>query len=168
MTASAVWLGVVVNRAREQREALKTIEAMGADVHYEYCHIGDGTTSRLLKAIYGDVNGLRRIEITVWQGERRLTEGWLFSAEAYSGYRRPFEPTMAFDDGGLKAIGTLPMVEYVCIRNVPVTDAGVVHLASCGRLQRLVLIGTAVSDAGVAQLQERLPHCEIFIAASAE
>jgi hypothetical protein len=28
-TAFAIWLGVVVNRAREQREAIKAIEALG-------------------------------------------------------------------------------------------------------------------------------------------
>jgi hypothetical protein len=35
VTALAVWLGVVVNRAREQREAVKAIEALGGDVIYE-------------------------------------------------------------------------------------------------------------------------------------
>ena len=33
-TALAVWLGVVVNRAREQREAVKAIEALGGQVLY--------------------------------------------------------------------------------------------------------------------------------------
>ena len=36
LTALAVWLGVVVNRAREQREAVKAIEALGGYVIYDW------------------------------------------------------------------------------------------------------------------------------------
>ena len=35
-TALAVWLGVVVNRAREQREAVNAIEALGGAVAYDW------------------------------------------------------------------------------------------------------------------------------------
>ena len=36
MTALAVWLGIVVNRAREQREAVKAIEALTGRVQYDW------------------------------------------------------------------------------------------------------------------------------------
>lgn len=36
MTAFAVWLGVVVNRAQEQREAVEAIEAAGGWVGYDW------------------------------------------------------------------------------------------------------------------------------------
>jgi hypothetical protein len=36
LTALAVWLGIVVNRVREQREAVKAIEALGGDVYYDW------------------------------------------------------------------------------------------------------------------------------------
>ena len=36
MTVLAVWLGVAVNRAREQREAVKAIEALGGSVLYDW------------------------------------------------------------------------------------------------------------------------------------
>ena len=36
LTVFAVWLGVVVNRAREQREAVKAIEALGGLVFYDW------------------------------------------------------------------------------------------------------------------------------------
>ena len=36
LTFVAVWLGVVTNRAREQREAVKAIEALGATVMYDW------------------------------------------------------------------------------------------------------------------------------------
>lgn len=36
LTALAVWLGVVVNRAREQREAVEAIEALGGVIFYDW------------------------------------------------------------------------------------------------------------------------------------
>lgn len=36
LTALAVWLGIVVNRAREQRDAVKAIEALGGTVAYDW------------------------------------------------------------------------------------------------------------------------------------
>jgi hypothetical protein len=36
LTASAVWLGLVVKRAREQREAVKAIYATGGRIHYNW------------------------------------------------------------------------------------------------------------------------------------
>jgi hypothetical protein len=36
LTAFAIWLGVAVNRAREQREAVKAVEAMGGVVLYDW------------------------------------------------------------------------------------------------------------------------------------
>lgn len=36
MTTFAVWLGVIVKRAREQREAVKAIEALGGQVRYDW------------------------------------------------------------------------------------------------------------------------------------
>ena len=35
MTAFAVWLGVVVHRAREQREAVTAIESLGGKIEYD-------------------------------------------------------------------------------------------------------------------------------------
>jgi len=36
VTALAVWLGIIVNRAREQREAVKAIEALGGTIAYNW------------------------------------------------------------------------------------------------------------------------------------
>jgi hypothetical protein len=36
LTALSVWLGVVVNRAREQREAVKAIKALGGGILYDW------------------------------------------------------------------------------------------------------------------------------------
>lgn len=41
LTALAVWLGVVVRRATEQREAVKAIEALGGAVIYDWMLVKD-------------------------------------------------------------------------------------------------------------------------------
>ena len=43
----------------------------------------------------------------------------------------------------------------------PITDAGLVHLKGLTNLEGLLLIGTQVTDAGVAKLKEALPDCRI-------
>lgn len=40
LTAFAIWLGVIVNRAREQRETVKIIEAMGGELYYDWQSAG--------------------------------------------------------------------------------------------------------------------------------
>jgi hypothetical protein len=40
MTAFAVWLGILAERARQQREAVKAIEALGGKVTYDFQIIG--------------------------------------------------------------------------------------------------------------------------------
>ncbi len=42
------------------------------------------------------------------------------------------------------------------------TDAGLVHLKGLTNLYLLVLYGTRITDAGVAELQKALPDCEIL------
>ena len=42
-----------------------------------------------------------------------------------------------------------------------ITDAGLVHLKGMTGLSMLLLQGTKVTDAGVADLQKALPDCKI-------
>jgi len=42
-----------------------------------------------------------------------------------------------------------------------VTDAELVHLKGLTQLQTLYLMGTGVTDAGVNQLKQSLPKCDI-------
>lgn len=58
VTALAIWLGVVVNRAREQREAVKAIEALGGFAQYDWQYIEPSTDEppgpAWLRRIVGD------------------------------------------------------------------------------------------------------------------
>jgi hypothetical protein len=70
LTTLAVWLGVIVHRAREQREAVKAIEALEAIVGYD-TPPGPAWLRRLIgdeyfqnavdAAIFGETNALKSI-----------------------------------------------------------------------------------------------------------
>jgi hypothetical protein len=42
-----------------------------------------------------------------------------------------------------------------------VTDAGLKELAPLKNLKLVIFVGTHVTDAGVAELQKRLPECKV-------
>ena len=52
-------------------------------------------------------------------------------------------------------------VTFVGLQNTQVTDACLEHLKGLTNLETLNLIGTQVTDAGVKNLQQELPNCEI-------
>ena len=58
---------------------------------------------------------------------------------------------------GLTELQSLSMGGY----GSKITDAGLVHLKGLTKLQVLRLAGTKITDAGVAELQQALPNCEI-------
>ena len=50
----------------------------------------------------------------------------------------------------------------VFLRGTQITDAGLVHLKGLTKLQTLGLIGTMVTETGVADLKKVLPNCKII------
>lgn len=50
VTAAAIWLGVVVNRAHEHWEAVETIEALGGAVIYDWMLVEDSQEIKLRPA----------------------------------------------------------------------------------------------------------------------
>ena len=48
------------------------------------------------------------------------------------------------------------------LENTQVTDAGLVHLKDLTKLTTLILAGTSVTKAGVAELKKALPKCTFF------
>jgi hypothetical protein len=54
LTAAAVWLGVVVNRAREQREAVKAIEAAGGEAFFDWEYPDKPIRDAWLRRIVGN------------------------------------------------------------------------------------------------------------------
>jgi hypothetical protein len=44
-----------------------------------------------------------------------------------------------------------------------ITDSGLVHLSELNKLQRVWLVGTQVTEKGVAKLRTSLPRCKVTL-----
>lgn len=93
LTALAVWLGVVVQRAREQRETVKAIEALGGRVTYDWklsgfegCSVGlprgplpEPHGPRWLRQLVGD-EYFQEVRLVKFPGEPNQTQSDAFDA----------------------------------------------------------------------------------------
>ncbi len=52
-------------------------------------------------------------------------------------------------------------LEWLCLEDTCVTDAGLRNLAALKNLKKLELHGTQVTEAGASLLRKMLPNCEI-------
>jgi hypothetical protein len=57
--------------------------------------------------------------------------------------------------------GALTNLERLRLEETKVRDAGLVNLKGLPKLRELILIGTQVTDAGVAELQKAFPKWQI-------
>jgi hypothetical protein len=75
--------------------------------------------------------------------------------------------TAAITDDDLEMVGRLAALEDLDISTTDVTDAGLLRLADHQRLEMLVisdeLAGGRFSHAALAEVQRRLPDCEIVV-----
>lgn len=134
-------LGLIVHRARVQRDAVAAIERAGGGVMYEW-QFKDGIPNR--------------------EGTPRVPK-WLvdlvgvdyFGSAVYVIFIRECR------DQDLAQIGRLRRLERLDIGHSRVTDAGLAHLEGLNRLQLLDLAGTPISDRGLVHLG-RLTGLEIL------
>lgn len=69
--------------------------------------------------------------------------------------------TLAVDDDALAILYRFRELRSLNLRDTPITDAGLHHIAALRRLEQLDIRGTRITDDGLRKLQEALPHCEI-------
>jgi len=133
------WLGVRLERARRQREAVEAIRAAGGGVHYDYeweNPSGEPSVPKWASAFLGHDFFYDAVEVTVCPGD--------------------------FSDEEAVYLKRLTKLEMLYLYGTQITDAGVTHLERLTGLAILELIGTQVTPEGVKKLQEALPECQIF------
>ena len=65
-------------------------------------------------------------------------------------------------DADLEQLRDMPELETILLSGCEnITDTGLVHLKGLTNLQYLNLMGTQITDSGVAELQKALHNCEI-------
>jgi hypothetical protein len=138
LTALAVWLGVVVRRATEQREAVKAIEAIGGVVVYDWQPM-----------------------LTRKDAEKRITRKKVGVAPGRATVVGPAWLRRQIDDDffqEIKEVYLLPSASRV--------DQEVLKLMPC--LERLrglqyLTVSSPLSMATQKELEAKLPNCEVYV-----
>jgi hypothetical protein len=76
--------------------------------------------------------------------------------------RTPEDLSPSQADESLRWMACLKEVELLCIRSIPVTDAGLRHIRRMSDLREIFLDHTHVTAAGEAELRKSLPSCPVI------
>ena len=182
------WLGVKLERARRQREAVRVIEGAGGSVLHDYGSDGTFDESSVPKwapellgddfffdvvyvwlwddRAFGDdeashLKALTNLDFLVLCGTQVTDEG-LEHLEGLGSLRVLALSNTQITDAGLKHLEGLTNLTALELANTQVSYAGLKHLEGLTSLEYLNLTGTQVTLEGVEKLQEALPNCEII------
>jgi hypothetical protein len=155
LTVFAVWLGVIVNRAREQREAVKAIEALGGWVTYDSLQASDSLLRRWLPQDY--IDGVEEVSLR----STRATDDVVAHLKALKELERLQLDSCYVTDAGLAHLQGLTNLRVLTLDYTRITDTGLVHLVRLTKLRWLFLQETGVTGEGIARLKKALPNCEI-------
>jgi hypothetical protein len=178
------WLGVKMEKARKQKEAVEAIREAGGWVTYDYESDDPFAEPPMLdwtRALLGDDFFFDVVGVSAY------LRSWLFGDEE-AAYLRALTNLTYLDlsgteitDSGLESLRALTALEYLSLRdnditdgglgnlkgmtslgeldlsNTQVTDSGLEHLEELANLERLILDGTQITDAGLEHL-ERLTN----------
>jgi hypothetical protein len=137
VTVLCVWLGVKVNQARRQKEAVAALEELGATIYYAHQRQEEDDLRFDAGRPPNVPNWLRELA-----GDHFFQRAvWLF-----------FSRELA--DKDLVHLAALPHIEHLNLgrAGIGVTDAGLAHLPRPDRLSRFSASGTSVGDAFLMRL----------------
>jgi Leucine-rich repeat (LRR) protein len=149
LTAVGVWLGLQVNGARWQREAVERIKSLRGSAMYDHQVSGEIVTKR--GAAGGKAVGLR---VTPTRARRPARE-WLeqfFGVDLFADVVYVDLSATAVVDLDLARLHGLPRLRFLSLANTHVTDGGLQSLVGLTRIERLDLSGTQATDAGLPLL----------------
>lgn len=147
------WVGVIIQRARNQMKAVRAIQTVGGEVRYNYrrAYVSSNEWDSLsscaappqwMRALVGN-----EFSVAVCNCCYGLDANWVELEE--------------INDKQMLCLLKCSTLEYLCIRDSQVTDRGLERLRELRNLKLLVLYGTQVTPEGVKRLQEALPNCQI-------
>ena len=146
VTVCGVWLGIKVDQARRQKEAVEALRALGAEIWYEHQRKDNGGYDVTIE-----------LEVPGWARElcgddffqtvtgvsflpRTGKDGWPLTRRTVT-------------DEDLKCLSDLPHLEQLLVFSAPITDAGLAHLRYPERLRVVMLDYTEIGDGFVRRLK---------------
>ena len=144
------WLGIIVQRGREQRKAVQAIVASRGRVSY-FEPSSFFQRSDWLRKSLGDEMLLDVAEVRLWP--TKVSDADLVHLKGMTRLSRLFLKEQV-TDAGLVHLKGLSELTWLYLDNTRVTNAGLVQLKGLSKLTWLNLNNTQVTDAGVRELQE--------------
>lgn len=140
----AIWLAMVVSRARNQERAVHLVHELGGSVHYDF------ETTPQVGIFHDSTNGTTTVRGLSFENKRKLSGSpWLRSLIGEHYFQDLLTVHLLdapFTDKHLEAIARVPTIQWLDLTCTKVTDAGIVHLKKLKNLRVLSLDGTLVSN----------------------
>ena len=157
------WLGVKLERARRQREAVRVIERIGGLVVYDYklrqAHSPFPVEPPVPKwklALLGD-DFFFDVSYVAFDGDSvgvEFDDGQMTNLRGLTDVEILFLAEMPVTDAGLENLRGLAKLRILFLDLTPVTDAGLENLTGLTDLTMLSLAGTQITDAGLEHVKE--------------
>jgi hypothetical protein len=172
--AAMAWFFPRLRAARQQREAVAAIRAVGAEITYDY-EVGDATRRRagaraspptppgaawarrlLGDDFFADVVkvGYRSPPFRTGRGPNPITDGCLEQVAKLPRLRVLDLEASGVSDEGLKAVIGLRELRELKLAHTPTTDRGLTYVGKIAQLEALDLDLTRVTDAGLEELAQ--------------
>jgi hypothetical protein len=162
------WLGSKIERKREERDAVKAIEALGGVVIYDFQWVDYEFVSDApppgpawLRSLLGD-EFFGAVDFVALRSRPEAIDDSLESFKGLAQLRTLLLSETGVSDAGLAHLRGLTHLRRLSLNRTNVTDAGIVNLYGLAELESLELAHTKVTDAGVKDLQKALPNCNIY------
>jgi hypothetical protein len=139
ITVLSIWLGVKVNQARRQKEAVAALRELGALVRYEHQKLDSKPNA---------YDTEKDLSVPGWL--RDLAGDDFFQTVVHVHFLRPVT------DEDLIHLAALPRIERLVLTDnqKDVTDAGLAHLPRPDRLVHFVAYGTSLGDDFIRRLAD--------------
>ena len=151
VTVLSVWLGIEVNSARRQREAVEQIRAWGGKVEFSESQ-PESYWRSWRRMLFGN-DAVAHVV-----GVRLPPSKATFQSKAPPGAwpgPPPFTEGPAIDDEGLRIVARLGQLEYLDLSWTDISDVGLAHLESLTELRSLYLYQTKITAVSLDAMGHR-------------
>lgn len=165
----AVWLAWMVNRAREQRQAVAAIREYGGFVSYDWEYVNgkhipgrSPSAPTWLRSALGDEFFQEVVAVNLIVGTRpdgtrgetvRRSDDVILHLRAFPALRQLNIQETQATDRVMEVIGSLKNLEILRMPRAAVTDRGIAKLRGLSRLKNLAVTHTRLTDASISHLK---------------